>query len=49
MDKLSYGPSDKGSAHNAGNMSPTPGSGDPLEKQIATHLEEPCELQFIGL
>ena len=33
MDKLSYGPSYKGSAYNAGDISLTLGSGDPLEKE----------------
>ena len=59
MDKLAYGPSDKGSAYNAGDMSSTPRSGDPLEKEMATHssilswknpwIEKSHELQFIGL
>ena len=59
MDKLAYGPSDKGSAYNAGDMSSTPRSGDPLEKEMATHssilawripwTEEPGGLLSMGL
>ena len=53
------GSEDKASACNAGDLGSIPGSGDPLEKEMATHssilawrtpqTEEPGRLQSTGL